>query len=385
MKVVVLVRSRLWGGLESHAVDLVHRLAERGHEARIACVGRTTTDLFLAHDPSLPIATVAEPSGPGSVLHWWREFRALRADACIFEKGTLHTGSFQLDFAARLSFRAFLVIEQLEPPVLGPLKRRRVLGLPSPGIWWYRQRFAGWLRSLGPHRVVCISEAVRLALENDYGFARTRTTIIHNGVDVDRFHPSLREAARRTLGLDDDATVVATACRLVPQKGVDVAIQSLARVVAQSPSSPARLLVAGEGPERPALERLVDELGLSKRVRFMGFTGDTALFIPAADVFLVPSRIEAQGIVLLEALASGCDVIASRVGGVPEVARPPDVGTLVTADDADALAEALAAALRRTTPQRATRAKAARQHVEELFDARRQCGRIIDLMEELAR
>jgi glycosyltransferase involved in cell wall biosynthesis len=297
----------------------------------------------------------------------------------------LHTGSFQLDFAARLSFRAFLVIEQLEPPVLGPLKRRRVLGLPSPGIWWYRQRFAGWLRSLGPHRVVCISEAVRLALENDYGFARTRTTIIHNGVDVDRFHPSLREAARRTLGLDDDATVVATACRLVPQKGVDVAIQSLARVVAQSPSSPARLLVAGEGPERPALERLVDELGLSKRVRFMGFTGDTALFIPAADVFLVPSRIEAQGIVLLEALASGCDVIASRVGGVPEVARPPDVGTLVTADDADALAEALAAALRRTTPQRATRAKAARQHVEELFDARRQCGRIIDLMEELAR
>ena len=380
MRVVVVVWTRFWGGLESHAVELTKRIAERGHDVRIACVGAATTDLFLAHDPSLPLVTLAEPSGHGTVLYWLRQFRALEADACVFEKGTLRTASVQFDIAARLAFQPYLVIEQLEPPVLERRRHGHRFGLPTPGLWWYRLRYSGWLRSLFPNRVICITRAVRAGLETDYAYARARTTIINNGVDTVRFGPSKRHASRAGLGLSETIKVVGTACRLVPQKGIDVAIRAFAQVAAPTRDT-ACLLIAGEGPERPELERLVHELGLVAQVRFLGFVRDTSTLIPAIDVFLVPSRIEAQGIVVLEALASGCDVIASAVGGIPEVADP--VATMVPPDDAGALASAIAKALDRSVQERQLRAMAARRHVESHFDARQQCGLIVDLITTL--
>jgi glycosyltransferase involved in cell wall biosynthesis len=385
MRVVVLVRTRAWGGLEAHASDLVRSLARSGHVAQLACIGQPTADLFRARDAALPIQVLGMPPRIGALSHWTREFRRLRADACVFEKGTLHAGSLALDAAARRVFgRGFVTIEQLEPPVLGARASRRRFGVPGLGLWWYRQRFSGWTRSVMPHRIICISEAVRRGLESDYGFPTGRMIIIPNGVDVDRFHPSRRLAARREHGIPEDAIVLATACRLIPQKGVDVALRAFARVLERRPDARILFLVAGAGPERERLERLAAELDLCHRVRFLGFIADTARFVPAADVFMVPSRIEAQGIIVLEAMASGCEVIASRVGGIPEMIRDPRFGTLVPHDNPEALAEAIAASLARLTADRSARASAARHHVVTHFSAGRQSQRVVELLRGLS-
>jgi glycosyltransferase involved in cell wall biosynthesis len=383
MKVVILVWTRLWGGLETHAVELATTLAGTGLDVRIACIGSATASIFRARTLSVPIVEVAEPPTSWGFVHWLKAFRTLGADACIFEKGTLHTGSAALDFAARLTFRAYVTIEQLEPPPLAPPGGRRVLGFPATGPWWYQQRLSGWLRSVGPHRIVCISNAVRDALHRDYGFSSKATVIINNGVDSTRFHPSSKGPARKAYGIADEMNVVATACRLVPEKGVDVAIRAFARVV-RGGRTDSVMLVAGDGVERGALESLVGELGLSDGIRFLGFVEDPSRFIPAADVFVVPSRVEAQGIVVLEALASGCDVIATAVGGIPEVVQDSGVATLVAPDDPDGMAERLEGALARSTAERASRAEAARTFVRARFDARTQCERIGELIRSIS-
>lgn len=380
MRIAVLVRARIWGGLETHAVELVRSFTRAGHDCHLACIAQHTADLFASHDATLPIKTIPLPRSAYPLRHWIRELRSLGADACVFEKSTLHAGSFVLDMAARRVFgRRFITIEQLEPPVLGDGASRR-FPIPIRGPWWYRQRLRGRLRSLMPHRVVCISEAVRWALESQYGFPGRRIVVIANGVDVERYHPANRAAARRQYGFPDDVVLVATACRLIPQKGVDVAITAFSHAVRRRPDGRALLLVAGEGPEKDRLQQLCVELSLCERVRFLGFVADMPGFVPAVDVFLVPSRIEAQGIIVLEAMSSGCEVIASRVGGIPDMISNPDVGTLVAAGDVTAWTEAMERSFGRPTSERAVRGAAARDHVVRSFSTGRQADRILQLL-----
>jgi glycosyltransferase involved in cell wall biosynthesis len=379
MKIAVLVHASVWGGLETHAVDLVRCFTRAGHQAHLACVTQRTASLFIARGLTLPIRVLRPPDGALSVRAWIHALRELDAEACVFEKGTLHTGTVALDAAARLVFgRAFVTIEQLEPPVLGP-RPRHGFSLRGHGLWWYRQRMRGRMRSIFPHRIVCISEAVRHSLASDYGFPRQRLAVIANGVDTERFTPAERASARRHHQIPDDVLVVATACRLIPQKGVDVALRAFATAVQQRPGGRTRFIVAGDGPEKPRLQQLCRELSLCERVQFPGFVTDMAGFVPAVDVFLVPSRIEAQGIIVLEAMASGCDVIASRVGGIPDMISNSRVGTLVAPDDVAAWSVAIDASLRRTANERSVRGANAREHVVRDFSASRQADRILRL------
>ena len=123
--------------------------------------------------------------------------------------------------------------------------------------------------------------------------------------------------------------------RLVPQKGFDVLLRALART-----RLPHRLLLAGEGPERPALERLCQELGLSKRVTFLGRQSHDQVLerCASAAAFVLPSRHEPQGIVVLEAMSVGTPVLAAAVGGVPETVQHGVNGFLFPNGDEAALA-----------------------------------------------
>ena len=379
MRVAILVWSRIWGGLESHAVDLVSAAVDAGHEVKLACVGSETAALYRARNLRATIEAIDPP--PSTVTGWYRYFRSLRCDVCIFEKGTLHVGSLALDVAARLAFKAFVVIQQLEPPVLGARTASRYFGgmVPGIGLWWYRQRTRGWLRSLMPVQTICISESVRSALSKGYGFATRKMPIIPNGVDVVRFSPGPAVRARATGG----TVIVATAARLVQEKGIDVALRGFARALASSPV-PMELHIANDGAERQALEALTDALGIREGVRFLGFQRDLTAFYRGVDIFLVPSRIEAQGLIVLEALSSGCLVVASSVGGIPEMITGPELGILVPADDPDAIAEAILTLSRLPDDERQARHAAGVRYVADHFDSRTQCGAILSLVQQLS-
>lgn len=195
-------------------------------------------------------------------------------------------------------------------------------------------------------RALVVSESLRPVARDLHGFPPERVEVLHNAVDLERFRPAgeaERERARGRLGLGATDAVAACVARLEPVKGIDVLLDAWPAVEARVPG--AALLLIGDGPERRALERRARRLRL-ERVRFLGYRRDVERLLAAADVAVLPSRSEGFGQVILEAMAVGLPVVASRVGGIPEIVRPGTSGLLVPAEDPRALAEALGGLLR---------------------------------------
>jgi glycosyltransferase involved in cell wall biosynthesis len=139
-------------------------------------------------------------------------------------------------------------------------------------------------------------------------------------------------------------------------------------------------VLIGEGPERESLVRLADSLGVGARVRIEPYNPTPWEVYPAFDTFVMPSRIEALGVAVIEAMAAGCYVIASRVGGIPEMIPNPAIGILVEPDDVSALSAAMDDCVRQASALRRVVGQAARAHVETHFEMRQQYRRIADLL-----
>jgi len=205
-----------------------------------------------------------------------------------------------------------------------------------------------WLERRLLHRaelVVSLSGAFRRLLVEDFGVSPWRTRVIPPGVDLDRFRPGDRIAARARLGLTREGRVVVAVRRLVPRMGIDVLLEAMPPDVL--------LVVVGGGPARPALEEHAAKLGIRDRVVFVGEVEDEVLpdYYRAADIAVLPSvGLEGFGLAALEALACGTPVIGTDAGGLPELLRPLQTDLVVAARDASALATRLAAGLSGDAP-----------------------------------
>ncbi len=168
-----------------------------------------------------------------------------------------------------------------------------------------------------------------------------RFSVIPSGVDLTLFESARRPdpALRSSLGIAPDAFLVGTVCRLTRIKGVDLLIFALARLRERIPRMAA--LIIGDGEERKKLEEQCRTAGLSDRVRFLGTRSDIPELLPALDLFLLCSRNEGMGRALVEAMACGKPVVASRVGGIPDVVEEGMTGLLVPPEDPPAVAEAI--------------------------------------------
>jgi glycosyltransferase involved in cell wall biosynthesis len=235
---------------------------------------------------------------------------------------------------------------------------------------------ARWARPRAD-RVVAVAEAVKEALVAAGRLPRDRVTVIANGVDVERYrpadpanpahpaHPAIGAELRAALGLHAAGLVVGAAGRLAPEKGLTHLLAAAALTRARG--LPIQLLLAGDGPDRAALEGQAARLGLAGHVRFLGFQPRLEAVYPAFDVFALPSLEEASPLALLEAMSCGRAVVAAAVGGVPEILDGGRCGLLVPPADP----EALAAALSRLATQPALRrdlGAAARARVLAAYD-----------------
>jgi glycosyltransferase involved in cell wall biosynthesis len=196
--------------------------------------------------------------------------------------------------------------------------------------------------------IVTRSEELRRLLVGA-GLDGRRIQVIYNGVDHDVFHPARgaadRAAARAALGWDAAAEVVLYVGNLVPVKNPRLCLDAFARVASER--GRARMVMVGDGPLEAELRGAAHA-----RVSLVGRKGEreVAALMRAADVLCVPSDNEGVPNVILEGLASGLPVVATRVGGIPEIVTSPLLGTLVPRGDVGALAAALTAAL--ATPAR---------------------------------
>jgi glycosyltransferase involved in cell wall biosynthesis len=236
---------------------------------------------------------------------------------------------------------------------------------------------------------------------------------IDNGIDTARFAPRAeRAAARHALGLADDVLVLGCVGRLSPEKGLDRLLTALAQagagagqgagtagaaapLVGQAPAQasdaarPVRdwlLLLVGDGESSAALQARAQALGLADKVRFLGRRSDTAAIYAALDLYLLPSLTEAFPMALLEAMASGCAVLAADVGEVARMLDQGRCGQVIRGDAPEPWAAALAPLLQDAAGVAALGAAAAagRERVVALYSSRAMAGRYLEVYEHAA-
>lgn len=235
---------------------------------------------------------------------------------------------------------------------------------PSP-----KRRLANRALQVFPREVFAVSEDLRQHIIAE-GFAPSIVNVIYNGIVVgplpDR---AAREDVRCAIGASDSTFVVGTIARLDPVKDLRTLITAVSECVKQIPM---RLLIVGDGPERGSLEQCAVETGAAPFVRFLGHRDDARRWLAGCDAYVNSSVSEGVSLTILEAMAAGLPVIATRVGGTPEVLSDAS-GRLVPPREPLALATTLRElATRRDL--RESMGRAARQRVEDRFTLERMIG-----------
>ena len=188
------------------------------------------------------------------------------------------------------------------------------------------RRMIRWAASRAQASIGVSSALVEIL--QDLGVPAGRAFVMRNGIDLDRFRPVPQMEARATLGIEGEPVLLSVG-NLVALKGHDIAIRVLAKLLETSPQ--AVLVIVGGGPEHRNLSLLAAQLGVEARVRFAGLQANDGLYrwYSAADVLILASSREGWPNVLLEAMACGTPVLATKVGGTPEIVADEGVGRLV--------------------------------------------------------
>ncbi len=234
-------------------------------------------------------------------------------------------------------------------------------GRSVPLVWHVRvARRDPWLDPLLTRLASAIVVNSRATAGRFTGWSRRsgKMQIVYNGVDLERFSEIKGGSVdRRRLGVSTETKLVAYVGRVEEAKGVDLLLQA-AELVARSIAD-VRFLIVGDGPQRPPLEAWCRRRSLP--VTFLGRRSDVPEFLSLCGAVVLPSRHEGFGRILIEAMAAGVPVVATAVGGVPEVCESGKTGLLVPPEDPAAMAEAIIDTL---TNESATRARVAQARAD---------------------
>lgn len=311
------------GGAEKHVIRLAAGLRKKGYEAGIACLFREGALAEEARGEGIPLVCLNLP------YRWnFATFLPLRHWLLASRPDILHTYLFGFHFFAGLPARL------LKVPVI--VSSRREIA-EWQGI---HHRMFESLGNFFVDSVVCCSKAVeKWTLKKEHIQAEKLLTI-QNGVDRVRFNPSQRNPAlRRAFNIPANATVVGTVANMAVEKGYPYLLEAARQILKENPS--VWFLFVGFGPlEREIKEKAAGIPG-HERIIFAGARSDIPDLISEMDIFVLASVREGFPNVLLEAMAMEKPVVATEVGGIPEIIESGVDGLLVPAKDGQALAQAL--------------------------------------------
>lgn len=349
-----------WGGQEIRILTEAQGMLARGHE--VTLLTPESADIYpAAKARNIPVVALPiEKKRPRALLAVRRWLAAHRAR---FDVINTHSSTDSWLMAlARLTLAA-------APPVV---RTRHV----STRV--HNDRATRWLYQTASAHIVTAGEALRAQLARENGFAPERMTSVPTGVDLKRFRPMDRRAARRELGLDERHAlgIVAT---LRDWKGHDYLLDAWARLAPRFADW--QLLVIGEGPQRARLEARVAAEGLAASVRFVGNRDDIPVWLNSLDLFTLPSYGD-EGVpqAIMQAMACGLAVVATPVGAIEEAVQRGRTGLIVPPRDATALAAALGA-LMEDPARRTAMGKSGRDYAAAHFGI----DRMLDGMEAVFR
>lgn len=327
-RVMLVVETLGMGGMEQVVVTLARALDRERFAPEILCLKEAGPLAEVARDHAIPVHGIGYVPGSPDYLAFTKVARVLRErrvsvvhshNTCAFIFGTL---------GARLA----------GVPTIVHTDHARAF--PDR----FRYVATEHLLSHLVYRVVGVSAPTTEALHRHEWIPRRKLVTVPNGIDRSRYTAQVdRTQARRALGIAPDAPVIGLGARLTEQKGLEYLLRALPPVIARHAG--AVLLVAGDGPQRPALEALAADLGVAPSVRFLGMRDDIAALLRACDVYALPSVWEGLPMAVLEAMAAGLPVVASDVGGVGTAVQHQVTGLLVPPRDPARLADALLAVL----------------------------------------
>lgn len=368
------------GGTEKQVVNLATRLDRSRFELSFACLRRWGHLLQELEEQRFPVAEYPLRSfysygAARQALRFVRDLRRQRVH--IVHSYNFHANVFSVP-AARLAG---------VPCVVASIRDMGAHLTP-----WQAQ-VQKWLCRLAD-RIVVNADAISRSLVNQ-GYKPEAITVIRNGLDISRYtHRHRAPGLRQEFSLPSHARLVTMLSRVDPQKGVEYFLRAAARIRHRCPD--AYFLVVGDaytanhgvlGRDETywrQIKRSVTELGLQDHIRFTGMRSDIPELLSEADVSVLPSLSEGISNTLLESMAAGAPVVATSVGGTPEVIEDDEHGLLVPPRDAQALADAVCAVLE--NPWLAERLSAqARLRVENVFSLERMVQANQDLYVSLLR
>jgi glycosyltransferase involved in cell wall biosynthesis len=357
------------GGAEHSLLILMRHLECRRFRAVLACeegpLARAARSLALeVCETNFPRLR----GHPLALLRLWQSGRALASLAHQRRAAILHSNTMRASFSTALAARSG------GHPMIW--HARDLYGPGHIGGRWYP-----WLMSRLAHTIIANSHAVARTIP------RADVRVIHNGIEVERFHPQLApRVARAQLGLPETSVLVGTVGRMQPWKGHHVFLQAAYHVAEKLPDVHF-LIVGGRVFEADAnyeqqLRHMAHKLGIAQRVHFAGHQAEVAPWLAAMDVFVHCSAAEPFGLVVVEAMAAARPVVAFADGGVPEIVLDGETGMLVSPGDVLHMAEAIVTlAVDQALAQRM--GGAGRKRAEVVFSATRYVRQIEDLYDEI--
>ncbi len=320
----IVQHMRRGGGAEPLVCNILRRLDKSRFSPFLVMMGRAYPEHDLEGIRVLEIGLTA--SGKG----WWTQSRfAVRLAA------TLRRNRIQVVHShARSADRLALVLAR----ITGAKVVRTMHNAPRVAS---RTGLGTWIMELFTDRWTAVGPSVADYMKQ-CGIKPEKIETILNGTDLSRFRkgePEERRTARAALGLEPEAIMCLAVGRLFPQKNYPLLLRSFD--AARRQASGLRLFIAGEGPERAALETLIRDLDLGGCATLLGLRDDVPDLLRAADIFLMASEYEGLGCAAVEALATSKPVVATRVAGLQDVVLPGQTGYLVAPGDAKAFATAI--------------------------------------------
>ena len=351
--VVHLVYSLGVGGLETLLVDCINRMPAWRHAVVCLTTYTSFADRIARRDVELYALGKPPGLGLGTHLTFWRLMRRLRPTV-------LHTYNLA---ALEYAFTATMA----GVPVRIHAEHGRDASDPhglNPKHNFLRRRLVPFV-----DRFIPVSEDLNRWLGDVVRIPAAKTLFIKNGVDTDRYAPGGTAAADAPFAAGD--IVIGTVARVQDVKNHRALVDAFAQLRARLPglAPHLKLAIVGDGPLLPAVRAQVAGLGLTDAVWLPGARADIAAVLRTFSIFALPSLAEGTPVSMLEAMACGLPVVASRVGGIPEVVDEGVQGLLVPVGDVGALADALAR-YAQDDSLRAAHGRAARARVEDRFSLR---------------